>query len=146
MPQLLARLSQAFSYLLLLAAAVLLCWGLLGFIKDFTGLTPPFPLQYATFPSGLQFIQWLLITLSGGTLLIGYAVRWPLTPLAMIVLFACLATMCAIQTFDFLENPSRYQDFVLECIYYVVMSVYLVRSRRMRERFGEIRILAVGQT
>ena len=60
------RLSQGFSYLLILAATVMLGWGLLGFLEYFTGLAPLMPLQNATFPAGTQFIHWLLITLSGG--------------------------------------------------------------------------------
>lgn len=138
------RLSQAFSYLLILAATVMLGWGTLGFLEYFTGLAPLVPLQNATFPSGTQFIHWLLISLSGFVFLTGYALRWSYMPLAMIMLFAALATMCAIQTFDFMDNPSRYGDFARECLYYVLMSIYLVRSRRMRERFGQITIAEKG--
>lgn len=142
MTDVLGRLSQGFSYLMLLAATVMLGWGVLGFLEYFTGLAPLMPLQNPTFPSGTQFVHWTLITLSGGTLLAGYISRWSYTPVAMIVLFASLATLCAIQTFDFMENPSRYTDYMRECIYYIIMSVYLFRSQRMRDRFGEITIAA----
>ncbi len=136
------RLSQGFSYLIVFAASVMLGWGVLGFLEYFTGAAPLMPLQNATFPSGTQFVHWTLITLSGATFLAGYFLRWSYTPLAMIVLFASLATLCAIQTFDFMENPSRYWDFLRECIYYIIMSVYLVCAKRMRERFGEVTIAA----
>lgn len=140
MPGLWNRLSQGFSYLLILAASVMLGWGTLGFLEYFTGLAPLIPLQNATFPGGTQFIHWLLATLSGAVFLTGYFLRWSYTPLAMMVLYAALATLCAIETFDFMENPSRYGDFARECTYYVLISIYLVRSRRMRERFGQIMI------
>lgn len=139
------RLSQAFSYLLILAATVMLGWGLLGFLEYFTDLAPLVPLQNATFPAGTQFVHWLLITLSGGVFLTGYFLRWSYTPLAMIVLYAALATLCAIETFDFMENPSRYGDFARECIYYVLISIYLLRSKRMRERFGQVMVAAAHQ-
>ena len=142
MPDIRNRLSQGFSYLLIFAATVMLGWGTLGFLEYFTGLAPLVPLQNATFPGGTQFIHWLLITLSGAVFLTGYFLRWRYTPLAMIVLYAALATLCAIETFDFMENPSRYWDFVRECTYYVLISIYLVRSGRMRERFGEIMVVA----
>ena len=142
MPGLLNRLSQGFSYLLILAASVLLGWGVQGFLEYFTGWAPLMPLQNATFPSGTQFIHWLLITLAGSVFLAGYFLRWRYTPVAMMVLYAALATLCAVETFDFMENPSRYADFVRECIYYVLISIYLVRSARMRERFGRITIAA----
>ena len=142
MPGLLNRLSQGFSYLLILAASVLLGWGVLGFLEYFTGWAPLMPLQNATFPSGTQFIHWLLITLAGSVFLTGYFLRWSYTPVAMMVLYAALATLCAIETLDFMENPSRYTDFVRECIYYILISIYLVRSTRMRKRFGRITIAA----
>lgn len=56
----------------------------------------------------------------------------------MLVLLASLATMCAIQTFDFMENPDRYVNLIWECINYIVISLYLLRSSRMRDRFGQI--------
>ena len=142
MPDLWNRLSQGFSYLLILAASVMFGWGTLGFLEYFTGLAPLMPLQNATFPDGTQFIHWLLIILSGSVFLIGYFLRWSYTPVAMIVLYAALATLCAIETFDFMENPSRYTDFMRECTYYILISIYLLRSTRMRERFGQITIAA----
>ena len=141
MPILLDRLSRGFNYLLILAATVMLGWGTLGFLEYFTGLAPLIPLQNATFPGGTQFLHWLLITLSGLVLLTGYFLRWRYTPLAMIVLFAALATLCAIETFDFMVNPGRYAAFARECAYYIVISIYLLRSRRMRERFGETMVV-----
>ena len=144
MARLWERLSQGFSYLLILAATVMLGWGTLGFLEYFTGLAPLLPLQNATFPAGTQFVHWLLITLSGGVFLTGYVLRWSYTPLAMIVLYAALATLCAIETFDFMENPGRHADYAREVIYYILISIYLLRSRRMRERFGRIMIAAKG--
>ena len=142
MTDVLGRFSQGFSYLIVLAATVMLGWGVLGFLEYLTGLAPLMPLQNPTFPAGTQFVHWTLITLTGGTLLAGYFLRWSHTPVAMTVLFASLATLCAIETFDFMENPSRHTDFMRECIYYVIMSIYLFRSKRMRDRFGELTIAA----
>lgn len=146
MSNVLDRLSQGFSYLIILASIIMLGWGLLGFLEYFTGLAPLMPLQNATFPSGTQFVHWLVITLSGGTFLTGYFTRWSYTPIAMVVLFASLATLCAVQTFDFMDNESRYADFARECAYYVIISIYLIRSQRMRDRFGQITIDGKGQT
>ncbi len=136
--------SQGFSYLIIFASTVLLGWGVLGFLEYFTGLAPFMPLQNPTFPPGTQFFHWFLITLTGSTFLVGYFARWRYTPVAMIVLYASLATMCAIQTFDFMENASRYADFARECAYYVIISVYLFRSNRMRDHFGQITVVKRG--
>lgn len=139
------RVSQGFSYLIVLASFIMLGWGLLGFLEYFTGLAPLMPLQNLTFPIGMQTLHWLLITASGATFLAGYFLRWRYTPIAMLVMFTALATMCAIQTFDMLETPDRYRNFVQECVNYIVISVYLFRSHRMRDRFGQITFQSTGQ-
>lgn len=140
MPYLWNRLSQGFEYLIVLASLIMLGWVLLGFLEYFTGLAPLMPLQNPTFPAGMQTIHWVLITTSGATFLTGYVLRWPYTPIAMLVMFTALATMCAVQTFDMLENPDRYRNFVQECINYIIISIYLFRSRRMQDRFGRTSI------
>ncbi len=122
MPLLWDRLSQGFSYLIILASTIMLGWGLLGFLEYFTGLAPLMPLQNSTFPVGMQTLHWILITASGATFLAGYFMRWSFTPIAMLVMFTALATMCAVQTFDMLETPDRYRNFVQECINYIVIS------------------------
>ncbi|MEP2031375.1 MAG: hypothetical protein ABJI96_21970 [Paracoccaceae bacterium] len=145
MPDLMDRLSQGFSYLIVLASVIMLGWGLLGFLEYFTGLAPLMHLQNSTFPIGMQTIHWILITTSGATFLVGYFLRWSYTPIAMLVTFTALATMCAVQTFDMLENPDRYRKFIQECINYVIISVYLIRSQRMQDRFGQITIRDAGR-
>ena len=131
-------ISLAFSYLILVAAIILLSWGVLGFLEYLFGVVLLMPLQNPTFPKGTQFIHWLLITTSGATYIIGYLSKWKYTPIAMILLYGMLATMCSIQTFDFMTNESRYIDFVRECFYYVVISIYLLQSKRMQERYGRV--------
>lgn len=132
--------SLAFSYLILLAATILLSWGVLGFLEYLFGVVLLMPLQNPTFPQGTQFIHWLLITTAGATYIVGYLSKWKYTPIAMIVLYGMLATMCFIQTFDFMTNESRYTDFARECFYYIVISIYLVKSKRMQERYGRLEI------
>lgn len=140
------RLSQGFEYLIVLASIILLGWGLLGFLEYFTGLAPLMPLQNDTFPVGMQTLNWIVITAAGAAFLGGYALRWRYTPIAMLVMFSALATMCAIQTFDMLESPDRYRNFVQECINYIVISIYLFRSKRMHDRFGRITIQSTRDT
>ncbi|WP_170326006.1 hypothetical protein [Ruegeria arenilitoris] len=134
------RLSRGFEYLIVLASVIMLGWGLLGSLEYFTGLAPLMRLQNAAFPPGMQTLHWILITASGATYLAGYVLRWSFTPIAMLVMFTALATMCAVQTFDMLENPDRYRNFAQECVNYIIISIYLFRSKRMRDRFGRITI------
>ncbi len=130
------HVSRIFSYVLLIGALVMASWGTLGFFEYFTGKALLMPLQNPNFPSGTQFIHWFLISLSGYTLLIGYFRRWKYTPNVMVVIFACLTTMCFIQTFDFMVREDRYTSYVREVIYYIIFSIYLLKSKRMQEHFG----------
>ena len=119
------------------AAFVMAVWGTLGFIEYFTGHAVLVPLQNANFPSGTQFLHWLIISVAGYTLLIGYSLRWKCTPNVMVVIFACLATMCFIQTFDFMTREDRYLAYVREVTYYIVFSIYLLKSKLMQRHFGQ---------
>lgn len=131
-------ISKYFSYLLVLSAIGMTTWGLAGFTEYLFGITVVIPLQNENFPAGTQFIHWLLITLSGTVFLFGYFCRWKYTPNAKLVIYACLATMCFIQTFDFMTREDRYISYVVEVTNYIVVTVYLFKSRLMQERFGRI--------
>ena len=132
--------SLIFSYLILLAACVMAAWGTLGFLEYFTGIAPVMPLQNQTFPKGTQFIHWFLISLSGYTYIIGYFYRWKYTPNVMVFLYGCLATMCFIQTFDFMVREDRYTSYVNEVFNYIIISIYLFKSKRMKHHFGKEQI------
>ncbi|MEM9760319.1 MAG: hypothetical protein AAF933_13850 [Pseudomonadota bacterium] len=132
------KASALFSHLMVLAFCVMLGWGVLGFLEYFFGVQLLMPLQNPTFPSGTQFLHWLLVTSSGACFLLGYFLRWKHTPVAMLLFFTALATLCFVETFDFMTNAGRYSDYARECIGYLVMSVYLLRSERMRLHFGDM--------
>ncbi len=138
------KASLIFMGLLLLAGTVMACWGVLGFIEYIFGTTILMPLQNPTFPPGTQFVHWLLITISGFVFLIGYFTKWKYTPISMVAIFTGLATLCSIETFDFMTNESRYVDFFRELFWYIVISVYLLRSNRMRKHFGRLNVVEYG--
>lgn len=130
------QVSQAFSYLFLLYSVFMLLWGVLGFAEYFVGSPMIVPLQNPNFPAGTQLLHWLLISACGLSYVIGYSLRWRYTPFAMAIIFAMLASMCFIQTFDFMTRPDRYIAFAIECFMYIALSRYLFRSKLMRQRFG----------
>ena len=78
-------LSKLYMNLLLIATLTMLVWGIAGFLEYFTGITPFIKLQNAAYPSGVQFVHWLLITLTGATFIIGYVTKWKWTPFAMVL-------------------------------------------------------------
>jgi hypothetical protein len=131
----LSQASALFSKLLLFAHLGLGLWGALGLLEYLTGLSLIIPLQNSNFPPGTQLIHWILAATSGIGFLLGYLKKWKYTPTLMVVLYACLTTLCFIETFDFMTKESRYTLFVIEVIQYIVISLYLFKSQRMLNHF-----------
>ena len=135
------KISRLYSYLLVLSAIGMTCWGVAGFLEYFFGLVLLIPLQNPNFPEGTQFIHWFLITLSGTVFLFGYFKKWRYTPEAKLVIYSCLATMCFIQTFDFMTREDRYVSYAIEVTNYIVATTFLFKSKLMREHFQRHLIL-----
>lgn len=129
------KISRLYSYFLIISSIGMASWGIAGFIEYLFGVTVVTPLQNPNFPSGTQFIHWFLITLSGTVFLFGYFKRWKYTPEAKLVIYSCLATMCFIQTFDFMTREDRYISYVFEVTNYVVVLIYLFKSKLMQKHF-----------
>lgn len=128
-------LSKLYMSLLLIATLTMLLWGIAGFFEYFTGITPFIKLQNAAYPSGVQFVHWFLITLTGGTFLIGYFTKWKWTPFVMVMLFSNLAILCTIQTFDFMSEQWSFSAYVVEMVSYVVHTAFLLTSALSKSRF-----------
>jgi len=131
-----ALVSKIYMSLLLFASIGMLIWGIAGFFEYFTGIVPFIHLQNAAYPDGLQFVHWLLITVSGGVFLCGYFTRWKWTPVAMVTMYSNLAVLCTIQTFDFMSEQWGYTQYFVEMISYMVHSSYLLFSSLSKKRFG----------
>lgn len=128
--------SKIYLVLLVIANAILLVWGLAGFFEYFTGIKPIINLQNSAYPDGVQFVHWLLISLTGGTFLIGYFTHWSLTPFAMILLFSNLAVLCTIQTFDFMSEQWSLNAYIAELIFYLATSLFLIYSSVSKSHFS----------
>ena len=128
--------SKIYLVFLVIANAILLVWGLAGFFEYFTGITPIIKLQNSAYPDGVQFVHWLLISLTGGTFLIGYLTHWRLTPFAMILLFSNLAVLCTIQTFDFMSEQWSLNAYIGELIFYLLTSLFLIYSTVSKSHFA----------
>ena len=129
-------LSKVYLTLLLIWAIGMFIWGLAGFFEYFTGMVPFVALQNAAYPKGVQFVHWLLITLSGTVFLFGYMTRWKWTPFAMMLLFSNLAVLCTIQTLDFMSEQWGFTQYFAELLMYVLNSFYLCFSSVAKSHFG----------
>jgi hypothetical protein len=79
-------------------------------------------------PAGVLVVHWLLMLGTGSVFLVGYARGWRTTPAAMATCYAALATMCAVETFGYLTNDSRFVDMGLEYVTYAVLLGLLYRA------------------
>lgn len=131
------RVSKKLIYVLLAVKALMLVWGILGLIEYFVPAAG-FALQDENFPAGVQFLHWLLITLTGTVFVVGYMTGWTHTPFATITMYATLATICFVETVDFNAfggGDRRFFIMALEYVLYIVLSTYLLRSEHVRMRF-----------
>lgn len=128
-------LSKCYMGLLLVATTGMLVWGIAGFFEYFTGITPLVKLQNAAYPSGVQFVHWLLITSTGVVFLAGYFAKWKWTPFTMVMLFSNLAVLCTIETFDFMSAQWSFTAYASEMVSYLVHSLFLLFSSLSKSRF-----------
>lgn len=127
--------SKTYLILLVIWSLVMLVWGVAGFFEYFTGLKPFIELQNKAYPNGVQFVHWLLISLTGGTFLIGYLNHWSLTPYVMLVLFSNLAVLCTIETFDFMSDQWSLKSYSIELIFYLATTLFLLNSAISKSHF-----------
>lgn len=134
------NLSKLYMGLLLFGASLMLIWGLAGFFEYFTGITPFIKLQNNAYPSGVQFVHWLLISLTGSVFSVGYLTKWKWTPFVAVILFTNLGVLCTIQTFDFMSEQWSFTFYIVEMISYLLHSTFLLSSSLSISRFKHLTI------
>ncbi|MCH2038660.1 MAG: hypothetical protein MK137_08735, partial [Rickettsiales bacterium] len=116
----------------------LLVWGIFGFLEYYNP-SLEFGLQNAPFPKGVQFLHWFLLVITGASFTLGFLLRWKYTPFMTVIMYAMLATLCFIETVDFEAFGGGAMRFVImagEYVVYVLISMYLMQSQKVKERFG----------
>ena len=121
--------------LLVIWAAAMLVWGVAGFLEYSTGITPIIKLQNSTYPRGVQFVHWILISLTGLSFLVGYFTHWKLTPLLMLILFSNLTVLCTIETFDFMSENWSLIAYITELTFYLGTVLFLFYSTISKSYF-----------
>lgn len=119
---------------LLVVHAGLLLWALAGMAEWLLPAVPWPVLSNPLFSPAMLLAQWLAIGAAALAFLLGYALRWRRMREAIIVCYAVMAAICAVQTFTILQNDFRYVGMVLEYIVYVAILAYLYRSVLVRRR------------
>jgi hypothetical protein len=110
---------------LLAVHAVLVLWGAAG-LAELAGPVPSWAaVANPELPGGVLVVHWLAMLGAGSVFVIGYLVRWPATPAAMVVAYAVLATVCAVETFGYLTGEFRFLNMAAEYTAYGVLIVLL---------------------
>jgi hypothetical protein len=114
----------------------LAAWAVIGFAELALPRVPWSRLSNPLFSRSMLALQWSLIASAAVVFVAGYFGRWRWTPVAMSVIYAAMALVCAYQTFFILAHPSRFREMAIEYAEYAFILVFLFRSQHMRERFA----------
>jgi hypothetical protein len=121
---------------LVLVHIVLVIWCVLG-LAEMILPELPFPkVGNPLFPPSIQLGQWLLVLAVASIFILGLAARWRHTPVAMAVGYALMAALCAVETIGYLKHDLRYPAMALEYAAYIVILLFLFRSRTARASFS----------
>lgn len=113
----------------------LLAWALVGFAELVLPAVPWRPVSNPLFSRTMLLLQWTLIATAATIYLAGFCLRWSRTPVAMALVYAAMACVCAYQTFFVLTSPTRFRAMALEYVEYALILAFLFLSPYMRSRF-----------
>jgi hypothetical protein len=129
-------LARLVAWALILVHAGLAVWAFVGFAELALSNVPWTRLSNPLFSRVMLALQWSLIASAALVFVAGYFGRWRRTPVAMLVIYAAMALVCAYQTFFILTHSSRFREMAIEYAEYAVILAFLFRSKHMREHFA----------
>lgn len=129
------RLSDLVMVFLLLVHAGLVLWAAVGLIEWRLPTTPWPAISNPKLPPGILLLQWLLVLVTAGIFIAGFVLHWRFTPLAMAVGYAAMASLCGLQTFNYLDHSTKFFDMTLEYAAYLLILLFLFRAPAARRRF-----------
>jgi hypothetical protein len=115
--------------LLVLVHLFLAAWALVGLAEWLLPSVPWRRVSNPELPRAILLLQWILIASAAAVFLGGYFARWPHTPVALAVVYAAMAGLCALQTFHYLTSPTRFRAMAIEYVEYAVILVILFSTR-----------------
>lgn len=129
-------LSRSLPPLLLCLHAALLVWALAGWSEWLMPRVPWPEVSNPLFPRWLLLFHWSAVLIAAVLFLVGYLARWKRTPAAMIGAYACMAAVCVVETFFFLEHPLRFAALLAELTAYLAILLALFRLPSFVARFA----------
>ena len=114
---------------LLAVHGFLAAWAIVGFVEWFWAAAPWPRVGNELFPRDILLVQWASTLAASAIFLLGYALEWRHTPIAMACAYAAMATVCAVETFGYMESDSRFVAMAAEYVAYAAILVFLFRFR-----------------
>lgn len=118
-----------FGYLLVIIHLFLLGWSIGGFSEMLFSSVPWTPFTNQDFPSWWLPAHWGSVLITSIGFLYGYFTSWKKTPQFMLATYLMLAIVCAIETFGFLTNDTKYIFMATEYVAYILILILLFRTK-----------------
>jgi len=114
----------------------LLLWALVGLAEMAFTTLPWSRISNPLFPPRILAIHWLSVLATASIFLVGYAVKWPGTPVAVACGYVAMAGVCFIETTQYLDHEGRWLAMGLEYATYLAIGFYLLRATYPQVYFG----------
>ena len=129
-------LGQIFLAGLVLLHAGLLIWALMGFAEWVIPAVPWPEVTNPLFPRPMLFFHWLSVIAASTAFLAGLALRWPGTPLAVVLGYGAMAIVCLIETTRYLVHDAKWLAMMAEYAAYLAIGGWLFLSATARNAFS----------
>lgn len=113
----------------------LLVWALMGFAEWTVGAVPWPEVTNPLFPRPMLFFHWLSVIAASTAFLAGLALRWPGTPLAVVLGYGAMAIVCLIETTRYLVHDAKWLAMAAEYAAYLAIGSWLFLSATARNAF-----------
>ncbi len=122
-------LIKATIVILLVVHGFLAVWALVGFVEWFWADPPWSRVSNPLFPRNILFLQWFLTLIAAAVFIVGYIIRWQYTPIVMACIYIAMASLCAVETFEYMKSDSRFIAMGIEYLAYAGILFFLFRAR-----------------
>lgn len=113
----------------------LLVWALVGLSEWIFGTVPWPAVANPLFPRPMLFFHWMSVIAAATAFLAGFVLRWRGTPFAVTLGYGGMATVCLIETTQYLVHDMRWLAMAAEYAAYLAIGTWLFLSAAARDRF-----------
>ena len=128
---------QVIGYILLTTHFLLFFWATGGLMEMIFDKVPWKSFTNPQFPFWVLIFHWGSVLFASVTFIYGYLTHWDKTSQMMVLGYGLMALVCAIETFGFMTNKTKYLAMGLEYIAYLIILFLLLKSSYFINHFGK---------